>query len=536
MRMKALISDKVDPGCVDILQRHPGIEVDVKTDLSPDDLIDIIGGYEALIVRSNTQVTEDVIAAATRLRVIGRAGAGVDNIDVEAATRRGIVVMNTPGGNSVSTAEHSFSMLLALARNLPQATASLKSGKWERSRYTGVELAGKTLGVIGLGKVGREVAQMGLAFKMKVLGHDPYVSEESTGSFVTQLAPLEQLYAESDFITLHLPLTAQTQYFISDDQFNSCKDGVRIVNCARGGIVEEAALLRALQSGKVAGAALDVYESEPPQNTELLNHENLICTPHLAASTKEAQTSVALQVAEQVGEVLMDKVIRNAVNVPSVEPEVYRILRPYLDLAERMGRIQAQLSEGQLQRITVEYRGDVTAHPSSPMTAAVLKGIMETISDEAVNFVNAPVFAQERGVAVVELRSSEHEDFASLITVVYQTDKGERILSGTLFGRNDPRLVRLDEYQFDAIAQGHMLFYVNEDIPGIIGRVGTVMGAHDVNIAQMSCGRHHVGGRALTILNVDSYIGDEVLDELLQQEHITWVRRVSISDRRNSLN
>ena len=528
VRMKVLISDKVNGGCVDILKRNPGVEVDVRTDLSPEELVEVIGEYVALIVRSSTQVTEGVLSAAHRLRVVGRAGAGVDNIDVPAATRRGVVVMNTPGGNSVSTAEHSFSMLMALARNLPQATASLKAGKWERGKFTGVELAGKTLGVIGLGKVGREGAQRGAAFKMRVLGHDPYVSEEAAGSYGTQLVPPSQLYAESDFISLHLPLTEQTHYFISDGELDECKDGVRIVNCARGGIVEEAALLRAIKSGKVAGAALDVYETEPPENVELLAHEHVICTPHLAASTKEAQTSVALQVAEQVGDVIMDKVIRNAVNVPSVEPEVYRILRPFLDLAERMGRIQAQLSEGQLERITVEYRGDVTAHPTSAITAAVLKGIMETISDEAVNFVNAPVFAQERGVAVDELKSSEHEDFASLVTVVYKTDQGERILSGTLFGKSDPRLVRLDEYQFDAIPEGHMLFYVNEDVPGIIGRVGSVMGSHKVNIAQMSCGRQQVGGLALTILNVDSRIADDVLAQILAREHITWARRVSI--------
>ena len=526
--MKVLISDKVSDGCVEILERNPDVAVDVRTDLSPEELVEVIEEYEALIVRSSTQVTEEVLGAGQRLRVVGRAGAGVDNIDVSAATRRGVVVMNTPGGNSVSAAEHSFSMLMALARNLPQATASLKAGKWEKSKFTGVELAGKTLGVIGLGKVGREVAQRGSAFRMKVIGVDPFVSAEAAGSYGTQLVPLSQLYAESDFISLHLPLTGQNHYFISDGELDQCKEGVRIVNCARGGIVDEAALLRAIESGKVAGAALDVFETEPPENVELLAHEHVICTPHLAASTKEAQTSVALQVAEQVGEVLMDKVIRNAVNVPSVEPEVYKILRPFLNLAERMGRIQAQMSEGQLERITVECRGDVTAHPSSAITAAVLKGIMETISDEAVNFVNAPVFAQERGVAVDELKSSEHEDFTSLGTVVYKTNQGERILSGTLFGKSDPRLVRLDEYQFDAIPEGHMLFCVNKDTPGIIGRVGSVMGLHEVNIAQMSCGRQQVGGLALTILNVDSRIADEVLAQILAQEHITWARRISL--------
>ena len=525
--MRVLISDSVDAGCVDVLEKSE-IAVDVKTGLSAAGLLDVIGDYEGLIVRSSTQVTEEVISAAIRLRVIGRAGAGVDNIDVPAATRRGIVVMNTPGGNSVSTAEHSFSLLSSLARNIPQATASLKAGKWERSRFTGVEMAGKTLGVLGLGKVGREVAQRGVGFRMKVLGHDPYVTQEAALSFGTQLVSAEQVFEEADFISVHLPLTEQTHYFVADAQFELCKDGVRIVNCARGGIVDEAALLRALQSGKVAGAALDVFEEEPPGNSELVAHERVICTPHLGASTVEAQVNVALQVAEQVGEVLMDRIIRNAVNVPSVDPDVFQKLRPYIELAERLGRIQAQLGEGQLERITVDFRGDVSSHPTSPITAAVLKGIMETISDEPVNFVNAPVFAQERGLTVDELKSSEHEDFATLITVTYQTTSSRRILSGTLFGKGDPRIVRLDEYDFDALPEGHMLFYVNEDVPGIIGRVGTIMGAGNVNIAQMSCGRHEVGSRALTILNVDSRISEDVLEELLADKDITWVKRISL--------
>ena len=525
--MKVLISDSVDAGCVDVLEKSE-IAVDVKTGLSAAELLEVIGDYEGLIVRSSTQVTEEVIAAATRLRVIGRAGAGVDNIDVPAATRRGIVVMNTPGGNSVSTAEHSFAMLASLARDIPQATASLKAGKWERSRFTGVEMAGKTLGILGLGKVGREVAQRGVGFRMKVIGHDPYVTQEAALSFGTQLVSAEQVFSEADFISVHLPLTEQTHHFVSDAQLELCKDGVRIANCARGGIVDEAALLRSLQSGKVAGAGLDVFEEQPPGPSELIAHERVICTPHLGASTAEAQANVALQVAEQVGEVLTDRIIRNAVNVPSVDPEVFQKLRPYIELAERLGRIQAQLSEGQLERITVDFRGDVSSQPTSPITAAVLKGIMETISDEPVNFVNAPVFAQERGLAVDELKSSDHEDFATLITVTYQTTSSRRILSGTLFGKGDPRIVRLDEYDFDALPEGHMLFYINEDVPGIIGRVGTIMGTGNVNIAQMSCGRHEVGGRALTILNVDSRISEDVLEELLADTDITWVKRISL--------
>ncbi|MBI2502674.1 MAG: phosphoglycerate dehydrogenase [Candidatus Latescibacteria bacterium] len=525
--MKVLISEKLEAGCAAILTQR-GLEVDQLPGLAPEELQRLIGQYEGLIVRSSTQVNEDLLRAARRLKVVGRAGAGVDNIDVAAATRHGVIAMNTPGGNSVSTAEHSFAMLMALARNIPQATASLKAGKWDRSRYTGVELAGKTIGVLGLGKVGREVALRASSFKMKVLGYDPFVSEEMSLSFGTQMAPLEQIYAEADFITVHLPLTAQTRHLISGPQLAQCKEGVFLLNCARGGIIDEAELLRALDRGKVAGAALDVFVEEPPGLTGLVTHERVICTPHLGASTREAQATVALQIAEQVSDALLNGVIRNAVNVPSVEPEAYQKLRPFIELAERLGRIQAQLSEGQLERITVEYHGDVTAMPTSPLTAAVLKGIMGNISDEPVNFVNAPLFAQQRGVRVDELKSSEHEDYASLITVIYQTATARRITSGTLFGKSNPRLVRLDEYSLDAIPEGHMLFYINEDVPGVIGRIGTVMGSHRVNIAQMSCGRHQVGGRALTVLNVDSLIPDAVLAEILAHSNIVWAKQISL--------
>ncbi len=526
--MKVLISDKMDPRCVEILEANEGVVVDVQTGLSADELIGCIGEYDGLVVRSATKVTAEVFAAAENLKVVGRAGAGVDNIDVEASTRRGVIVMNTPGGNSVSTAEHTFAMMASLARHIPQATASLKGGLWERGKFTGIELAGKTIAVLGLGQVGREVAFRAGAFRMKVLGYDPYIGEEVALSCGAQLTPLDEIYAAADFITVHIHLTEPTRHFVSDDEIAKCKDGVYLINCARGGIIDEAALLRGLQSGKVAGAALDVFDEEPPVLMDLVVHDRVISTPHLGASTKEAQASVALQVAEQVGDMLMGRVIRNAINSPSVEPEIYEKMQPYLVLAERLGRLQAQLGEGQLKRITVEYRGDVTAYPTSPLTSAVLKGIMETVSNAAVNFVNAPLFAQERGVGVDELRSSEHEDYASLITVVYHTDKGERLLSGTLFGRSEPRLVRLDEYSFDADPAGHMLFYLNDDVPGIIGQIGTAIGSHSVNIAQMSCGRRELGGQALTILNIDDSISTEVIDDILSRGYISWAKQVSL--------
>ena len=526
--MKVLISDKMDPRCVDILEVDEGISVDVRTGLSTAELIDCIGEYQGLVVRSGTEVSAEVIAAASSLKVIGRAGTGFDNIDVAAATRGGIIVMNTPGGNSLSTAEHTFAMIAALARHIPQATASLKGGRWERSHFVGTELADKTIAVLGLGQVGREVAKRAGAFRMKVLGYDPFVGEEGALACGAQRTPLEQIYASADFITVHIHLNEQTRHLISDAEIACCKDGVFLVNCARGGIIDEMALLRGLESGKVAGVALDVFEEEPPTRADLLNHDRVICTPHLAASTKEAQASVALQVAKQVGDVLMGRVIRNAINAPSVEPEMYEKMQPYLVLAERLGSLQAQLSEGQLERITIEYWGDITNYPTSPLTSAVLKGIMEAVSDTAVNVVNAPLFAQERGVRVDELRSSEHEDYVSLITVIYHTDQGRRLLSGTIFGKSDPRLVRLDEYSFDAVPEGHMLFYINDDVPGIIGQIGSSMGDHKVNIAQMSGGRREMGGQALTILNGDDPITAEVVDDILSREYISWAKQVSL--------
>ena len=526
--VKVLISDKMDSRCVGIIESHTGIQAEVRTDLSPEELRSVIEGYDALIVRSSTKVTGEILRAGKRLQVVGRAGVGVDNVDVETATRSGIIVMNTPGGNSTSTAEHSFAMLIALARNIPQATSSIKSGNWDRGQYLGVELAGKTLGVIGLGKVGREVAGRGAAFKMRVLGYDPFVAEEIALAHGAQLATLDEVMEQADFITLHLPLTSRTRHFISEEQLDRAKDGAFLVNCARGGIVDEHALLRALNSGKLAGAALDVFEEEPPTSPELIAHERLICTPHLAGSTREAQANVALQIAAQVSDVLLGRGIRNAVNLPRVEPENYEKIQPYLDLAECLGRILAQINEGQLECISVEYNGGLASHPSAPLTAAVLKGIMATISDDVVNIVNAPLFARERGIRVDELKSSEHGSYSSLITVVYQTTRARRVIGGTLFGKSEPRVVRLDDYSFEAVPEGHMLFYVNDDIPGIIGRIGSVMGRHQVNIGRMSCGRREVGGKALTILNVDGPVPDEVLEEIVSQRNISWAKRVSL--------
>jgi len=522
--LKVLISDPVDQQCVRLLEKE-GLEVDVRTHLSPEELKQVIGQYSALIVRSGTKVTADLIQAAQNMRVIGRAGSGVDNIDVAAATKQGIVVMNTPGGNTISAAEHTISLLFALSRNIPQAMESLRRGKWDRKRYTGVEIYGKTLGIIGLGKVGREVALRARGLGMKLLGYDPFISEEAVAKIGVKLANLDEIYSQSDYITIHTPLTKETRHLISDAELDRCKKGVRIINCARGGIVDEAALLRALEKGKVAGAALDVFEKEPPEDNPLIKQENVICTPHLGASTREAQANVAVQIAEQIADALIRDNIRNALNLPSVEPSVYQALRPYLLLGEKIGSLHAQLAEGHLQKISVEYCGDVLAYPISPLTSSILKGIFQDTGEGTVNLVNAPVIAEERGVRIEEIRSSEHKDFSNLITVRCVTDMGRRLISGTVFGKSNLRIVGMDGYDFDSWPQGNMLICANQDVPGVIGSIGTILGDAGINIARMSWAREEDGQKAMTMLNVDSPIPDEILEKIISEKHVLWAKR-----------
>ena len=525
--MKVLISDSVAPECAEILERA-GIRSNTKPGLSPEALKDLIGAYDGLVVRSATKVTAEIIEAAKRLKVIGRAGAGVDNIDVPAATRRGMLVMNTPGGNTISTAEHTFSMLLALSRNIPQAVASLKRGIWDRKTYTGVEVHGKVLGIIGVGKVGREVALRARAFGMKVLGYDPFLSSDAAAKIGVELVSLDELWPQVDYISVHAPLTDETRHLLSDAEWARCRQGVRIIHCARGGIVDEGALLRAIKSGRVAGAALDVFETEPPENRELLMREEVICTPHLGASTEEAQVSVAIQIAEQIVDFLKNGAVRNSVNLPHIEASVYRKIRFYIELGEKIGRFQAQLAEGRLTGLSIEYRGEILDYPIAPITSAVLAGALSKTSDLPINFVNALVIARERGIKVDEIRSSEHEDYSNLITVHCTTDRETRVVAGTLFGKNDPRIVRINEYHCEARPEGDMLVCGNVDVPGVIGRIGSLLGENGVNIARMSWGREEVGGKAVTVLNLDSPVPDSVLEQILAQEHIVWAERVKL--------
>ncbi|MFH1005933.1 MAG: phosphoglycerate dehydrogenase [Candidatus Latescibacterota bacterium] len=525
--MSVLISDRLAPECAEIL-KQAGIQVDTKTGLSPEELIACIGDYEGLIVRSATKATPGLIEAATQLKVIGRAGAGVDNIDTAAATRRGVLVMNTPGGNTISTAEHAFSMLLALSRNIPQASASLKAGRWDPKKYTGVEVHGKTLGIIGMGKVGREMALRARAFGMTVLGFDPFLSTDAAAKMGVEMVSLDEMWPLVDYISIHAPLTGETRHLLSDEQFARCRKGVRLIHCARGGIVDEGALLRAIEKGQVKGAALDVFESEPPDNLELLAREEVICTPHLGASTEEAQVAVAIQIAEQIADFLKTGAVRNSINLPPMERSVYQKIRYYIELGEKIGRLQGQLSKGKLTGVSIEYRGDFLDYPISPITSAVLTGILSRSSDMPINFVNALVIAREWGIKVDEIRSSEHEDYSNLVTIQCTTDREERVVAGTLFGKNDPRIVRINEYHCEAPPQGDMLICGNKDVPGVIGRIGSLLGENGINIARMSWGREKAGGKAITVLNLDSPVPDATLADILAHENILWAERVKL--------
>jgi D-3-phosphoglycerate dehydrogenase len=521
------VTDNLSQRGVDLLRQTSGIEVEVRNKLAPEELKTILRDMDALIVRSATKVTPDVLASAPRLKVVGRAGVGVDNVDLEAATARGVVVMNTPGGNTISAAEHTVSMLLSLAKHIPQATASMKGGKWEKGKFLSVELSGKTLGIIGLGRIGTEVARRAKGFNLRVLAYDPFISAESAQALGVELVELADLYHQADFITIHTPLTEETRNLINAATIAQMKDGVRIVNCARGGIVNEADLCAALQSGKVAGAALDVFAQEPTTESPLFMLPNFISTPHLGAASEEAQEAVAVEIAQQVIDYLQKGIVRNAVNAPSVPLEVLRTLQPYLTLGEKLGRLASQLSEGRLAEIRLEYRGEIASLDCIPLTVATVKGILDPIHDR-VNMVNAMPIAKGRGVRVVESKSTEATDFASLITIRLQTDRGKTQTAGTLYSRQDPRVVDIDGIRLEAVLEGYMLVFSNLDVPGVIGRIGTLLGQNSVNIAGMQLGREQRGGRAVSIVNVDDPIPGPVLDEIRRMPNLVYAKLVHV--------
>jgi len=512
--MKVLISDSLEDVGIRMLKETDGIHVDVRAGVDYEELKAIIKDYDALIIRSSTRVTEEILEAATRLKVIGRAGIGLDNVDIPSATKRGVVVMNTPGGNVITTAEHTISMMLALSRNIPQGTASLKAGRWEKKRLQGKEVFNKTLGVIGFGRIGSVVADRARALKMHVIVYDPYVSREVVEKAGFEAVSIEELYRRADYITVHVPKLKNTLNLINKEAFAKMKQGVMIINCARGGIVNEQDLLEALKAGKVGGAALDVFETEPPGRSPLLELENVIATPHLGAATKEAQTNVSIAVAKQIIDYLLNGTIRNAVNAPSVTGELLKRLRPYLILAERMGLLQAQLAKGAISNVTIEYLGDFADLDFSPITTSALKGLLSPIIKDDVNFVNARLMAKERGIKVTESKSTDAEDFINMITLRVTTPQETNIVSGTMFGKHEPRIVRINNFRLEMIPEGHLLLIHNVDRPGAIGSIGTVLGNHNINIARMHVGQEKNGGHNIILLDIDTSISPEIMEEL----------------------
>lgn len=522
--MRILVADPLAPEGLELLRRHAHVDVGV----APGTLRDRIGEYDALVVRSETRVGRAEVAAGRRLRVIGRAGVGVDNIDVEAATERGIVVVNTPGANTIAAAEHTIGLLLAAARNIPAAAASLRRGEWQRSRYVGVELRGKTLGLIGLGRIGVEVARRVQAFEVDVVAHDPFVGVEIARRMGIELLPLPELLAISDFVSLHLPLNEQTRGIIGAAELALMKPSAILVNCARGGLVDEAALLAALCEGRLAGAALDVFAEEPPRHNPLLEHPRVVATPHLGASTREAQIGVSVEVAEQVVAVLEGRPAAHAVNAPPLPPEALHLLQPFLTLGDLLGRLVGQLTEGQWQSIEIGYRGEISEHDTSAIKAACLQGLLAPVSDEPVNLINAPHLARRRGIAVVERKGGEQIPYTNLLTLALRTDRGQRMVGGTVYD-GEPHVVRLDGYPLDlALHGGHILVTHHLDRPGVIGKVGTLLGQADINISWMQVGRQQPRGEALMVLGVDEPIPPDVLQRVKEVTGIDDVRVVRL--------
>ena len=512
--MKVLVSDNLGQIGIEMFQKENNIDVDVKTGLAPDELKDIISGYDALVIRSATKVTEELLEAATNLKVVGRAGIGLDNVDIPAATKRGVVVMNTPGGNVITTAEHAIAMILSLTRNIPAGTSSLKEGLWNKKKLQGREIYNKTLGLIGFGKIGSIVANRAQGLKMKVIVYDPFVTPELIEKVGLESVSLKELYSRSDYITVHVPKMKETTGLLNEDAFNQMNDGVMVVNCARGGIVDETALYNAMKSGKVAGAALDVFETEPPGKSPLFEFDRFICTPHLGASTREAQTNVAVAVAGQIIEYLNNGTILNAVNVPSVTGDLLDKLGPFLTIADRMGCLQAQLINSPLKEVVIEYRGDFQGLDMSPVSIAVLKGLLSSAVKDDVNFVNANVIAKERGIKVLETYTSESEDYINLITVKAITTNAATIVAGTIFGKHDPRVVKINNFRLELIPKGHLALIQNIDKPGAIGSIGTVLGENKINIARMQVGQEEDGEKNIIFLRTDTPFTDEAIEQL----------------------
>jgi len=526
---KILVTDPISEEGLRVLKKSPQFKVEFKLKPKPEELVSIIPEYEVLLVRSETKVTKEIIDQARKLKLVGRAGTGVDNIDLNAATKAGILVINVPGGNTIAATEHTFALLLALARNLARGDASTKQGKWERSKFIGSELYGKTLSLLGLGKIGREVAVRALAFGMRVLAYDPYVSEDYAKNIGVELVNFEDALKKADYLSLHLPLNEQTKGLINQKTITSMKEGVRIINTARGEIIDEDALTEAIKSGKIAGAALDVFAQEPiPLDSPLLKLENVVLTPHLGASTEEAQERVAEELAKAVVDYFEKNVIRNAVNLPTIEPELWEIFEPYTLLTRKMGSFLGQIVDGRIKEISLRYCGEIVQYNLTPLTYSFLQGFLTPILDVEVNLVNASFLARERGIKVTELKTQEKVDFANLISVSAKTIEERIDFAGTLLLENLPRLVKIGQLSIDVCPEGWILVLNNVDRPGIIGYVGTVLGKNGINIASMEVGRKMLGGEAVTFINVDSEVPVKVLEEIRKYPGITRVKLVKL--------
>lgn len=512
---KVLVSDPIDQVGIDILSQVA--QVDVKTDLSPEDLIRVIPEYDALMIRSGTRVTQAVIEAGNSLKIIGRAGVGVDNVDVLAATRKGIVVVNSPEGNTIAAAEHTLAMMMAMSRFIPDANQSVKGGKWDRKSFTGVEVYKKTLGIVGLGKIGAHVATVARAMGMKLLAYDPFISHERAEQLGCRLVELDLLFQEADYITLHLPKTPETTHLISATTIAKMKPTARIINCARGGIIDEAALAEALKEGKIAGAALDVFEQEPLKESSLkeLGRE-IIMTPHLGASTEEAQVNVAIDVAEQIRDVLLGLPARSAVNIPGLRPDLLEQLRPYLQLAETLGNLVAQLAGGRIESLNIRLQGELATNQSQPIVVAALKGLLSHALQERVNYVNASLEAKERGIHVIETRDATIRDYTGSLSLTAKGSLGEHSVTGALLGEAEMRITSVDEFPVNVPPNRYMLFTLHRDMPGIIGKIGSLLGSFNVNIASMQVGRKIVRGDAVMVLSIDDPLPEGILAEILK--------------------
>ncbi|MEE4537054.1 MAG: phosphoglycerate dehydrogenase [Erythrobacter sp.] len=522
---KVLISDKMDENAARIFTER-GCDVDVKPGMTPDELKSVIGEYDGLAIRSSTTVTPEILDAATNLKVIGRAGIGVDNVDIPYASSKGVVVMNTPFGNSITTAEHAIAMVMALARQIPAANARTQAGEWPKKDFMGVEVTGKTLGLIGAGNIGSIVATRALGLKMKVIAYDPFLTEDRAIEIGVEKVDLDTLLSRADFVSLHTPLTDETRNILSRERLENAKPGIRIVNCARGGLIDEAALKDCLESGQVAGAALDVFAEEPAKDNPLFGTPGFICTPHLGASTTEAQVNVALQVAEQMADYLVNGGVTNALNMPSLSAEEAPKLKPYMALAEKLGSLVGQLAHGNLTKISIEREGAAAELSGKPITGAVLAGFMRRYSD-TVNMVNAPFLAKERGLQVSEIRQTREGAYNTLLRVAVETEQGQRSVAGTLFGKDAPRLVEIFGIGIEAELSGHMLYIVNDDAPGFIGRIGTLLGSKGINIGTFNLGRRETGGDAVLLLSLDEAPSAQVIADAEKVEGVKLVKALS---------